>query len=208
MARIVAHLRDAVPESSSGAAALAVVPVDNEKFAAQSLVSLAASCAQQGHQVLVADLCPGAPAARLLGVTNPGIQKVTVDGVALDVAVGRRDDVMPTGPVHPGRMRTPEELPSEALAAAYHSADILLTLVALDPSLGAEHLRTWAANAVVVVTAGRSSWLRINAVGEMIRLARVRLVSAILVGADKTDESLGITQTAARRSGAARIGGL
>jgi capsular polysaccharide biosynthesis protein len=208
LARIVAHLRDAVPEGSSGAAALAVVAIDNEKSAAQSLVSLAASCAQQGHQVLVADLCPGAPAAHLLGAANPGIQKVTVDGVPLDVAVGRRDDVMPTGPVHPGRMRTPEELPGEALAAAYHSADILLTLIALDPSLGAEHLRTWAADAVVVVTAGRSSWLRIHAVGEMIRLARIRLVSAILVGADKTDESLGITQTAARGSAAARIGGL
>ena len=208
MARIVAYLRDAVPESSSGAAALAIVPVDNEKSVAQSLVSLAASCAQQGHQVLVADLCPGAPAAHLLGAANPGLQKVTVDGVPVDVAVGDCDDVTPTGPVHPGRMRTPEELPGEALAAAYHSADILLTLIALDPSLGAEHLRTWAADAVVVVTAGRSSWLRIHGVGEMIRLARVRLVSAVLVGADKTDESLGITQTAEHGSGAVRTPGL
>ena len=32
----------------------------------------------------------------------------------------------------------------------------------------------------------------IHAVGEMIRLARTRLVSAVLVGADKTDESLGM----------------
>ena len=42
-----------------------------------------------------------------------------------------------------------------------------------------------------MVTAGRSSWTRIHAVGEMIRLAGMYLVSAVLVGASKTDESLG-----------------
>jgi hypothetical protein len=46
-----------------------------------------------------------------------------------------------------------------------------------------------------MVTAGQSSWTKINAVGEMIRLAGMRLVSAVLVGADKTDESLGVAQT-------------
>ena len=78
------------------------------------------------------------------------------------------------------------------------SADLLLTLVTLDPSLGAENLATWAASAVVVVTAGRSSWATINAVGEMIRLAGTSVASAVLVGTDKTDESLGVT----RHSGA------
>jgi hypothetical protein len=82
----------------------------------------------------------------------------------------------------------------EALAAAYASADLLLTLVTLDPSLGAEHLATWAADAVVVVTAGRSSWERLHGVGEMVRLAGTRLVSAVLIGADNTDESLGTPQ--------------
>ena len=38
-------------------------------------------------------------------------------------------------------------------------------------------------------------------VGEMIRLSGTRLVSAVLVGADKTDESLGVTTlTPDRRS--------
>jgi hypothetical protein len=43
-----------------------------------------------------------------------------------------------------------------------------------------------------MVTAGRSSWTKIHAAGEMVRLAGTRLVSAVLVGADKTDESLGV----------------
>jgi hypothetical protein len=46
-----------------------------------------------------------------------------------------------------------------------------------------------------VITAGRSSWEKIQAVGEMIRLAGTRLISAVLVGADKTDESLGVPPT-------------
>ena len=78
------------------------------------------------------------------------------------------------------------------LAAAYSTADVLLTLAALDPMLGAEHLATWAADVVVIVTAGKSSWTRLRAVGEMVRLAGMRTVSAVLVGADKTDESLGV----------------
>jgi hypothetical protein len=63
----------------------------------------------------------------------------------------------------------------------------------LDPSLGGEHLSTWATDAVAVITAGRSSWTKIRAVGEMIRLSGTRLVSSVLIGADSTDESLGVT---------------
>ena len=81
---------------------------------------------------------------------------------------------------------------SADLAAAYSTADVLLTLAALDPMLGAEHLATWATDVVVMVTAGKSSWTRVQAVGEMVRLAGIRTVSAVLVGADKTDESLGV----------------
>jgi hypothetical protein len=67
-----------------------------------------------------------------------------------------------------------------------------LTLITLDPALGAEHLTGWARSAVAVVTAGRASSTRIHAVGEMIQLAgtpdhikRARL-------ADATGESLGV----------------
>jgi hypothetical protein len=69
---------------------------------------------------------------------------------------------------------------------------VLLTLADLDPMIGAEHLATWSSNAAVMVTAGRSSWTRTRAVGEMIRLAGIRLVSATLIGADRKDESLGM----------------
>lgn len=202
--RIVAHLGNAVPPSSGGPASLAVVPVDDVQMPAVCLVSLAVACAQQGMQVVVADLCRGAPAARLLGAKDPGVHTVSVDGAHLVTAVPEPDDVVPVGPLLGGSLQTRA---TESLAAACASADLLLTLVPLDPSAGSEHLATWAADAVVVLTAGQSSWTKIHAVGEMIRLAGTRLVSAVLVGADKTDESLGVTHPpGAGRSAIAKEG--
>jgi capsular polysaccharide biosynthesis protein len=193
--RIVAHLRGSLPASSRGTAALAVVAVDNVQAAALPLVSLALSCAQDGRQVVMADLSDGSHAARLVGSGDPGVRPVSVDGASLVVAVPDRDDVMPAGPLHHGSPRAQTVPGDKALAGACASADLLLTLLTLDPSLGGDHLATWATDAVVVVTAGRSSWAKLHAVGEMVRLAGTRLVSVVLVGADNTDESLGTAQT-------------
>jgi capsular polysaccharide biosynthesis protein len=216
--RIVAHLRDAIPDrESDGAAALGLVAVDNDKTAAQALVATAMACAQDGEHVIVADLCPGAPAAHLLQAAGPGVQAVSADGAQLIVVVPARDDVIPAGPVRHYRPEPKSGLGDqvgaespdhEALAVAYRNADVLFTLVSLDPGLGADHLRTWAGDTVVMVTAGQSSWMRIHSVGEMIRLARIPLVSAILAGADRTDESMGLTKAAARGTQAARANGL
>jgi capsular polysaccharide biosynthesis protein len=196
MQRVVAHLRNNLPASSQGAAALAVVAVENAQVVALPLVSLAVSCAQEGRQVVVADLSDGAHAAHLLGAGDPGVQAVSLDGAHLVVAVPDRDDVVPVGPLRRASPPAQSAPSGEALAAAYASADLLLTLVSLDPLLGGEHLATWATDAVAVVTAGWSSWTTLHAVGEMIRLAGTRLVSAVLVGADKSDESLGSIRTA------------
>jgi capsular polysaccharide biosynthesis protein len=187
--RIVAYLRHAVPPDSGSPASLAVVPVDDVQVAAVCLVSLAMSCAQHGLQVLVADLCSGSPAARLLTVTDPGVHTVSVDGARLLVAVPDPDDLTPVGPLH---RRSRQAQAGEPLAVACASADLLLTLATLDPSVGGDHLRGWARGAVVVVTAGQSSGERVYGVGEMIRLSGTELISAVLVGADKTDESVGV----------------
>ena len=62
-----------------------MIGVDNEPVAALAATALAVSCAREGRKVLLADLCPGRPAARLLGARNPGVHEVTVDGVTLTV---------------------------------------------------------------------------------------------------------------------------
>jgi hypothetical protein len=46
------------------------------------------------------------------------------------------------------------------------------------------------------VTAGESSAEKVYSVGEMIRRSGTRLDSVVLIGADKTDESLGVPDSA------------
>jgi hypothetical protein len=111
------------------------------------------------------------------------------------VAVGARDEIAPVGPLRRGRRLAQLAEPAPELVAACASADYLLTLVVLDPALGGDYLATWASDVVVTVTAGQSSATRIQAVGDMVRLAGAESVSAVLIGADKRDETLGF-QTA------------
>jgi capsular polysaccharide biosynthesis protein len=194
--RIAEHLRHAVHgRRGRGPATLAVVPVDDAQVPASSLVSLALSCAEEGQRVVVADLCSGAPAAGLLGSGEPGVQQVSTHGTRLVVAVPEPDDVTPVGPLHRSQASEQRSSFTEAVISACESANLLLTLTSLDPSLGGDYLATWTTDAVAVVTAGKSSWTRIHAVGEMVRLSDTHLASAVLVGADSTDETLGITST-------------
>ena len=192
--RMAAYLDRAVPTDPRHAAALAVVPVDDPRAAALSLVSLALSRAQKGEQVVLANLVPGAPAARLLGFRERGVITVSGHNNRLILAVPEGDDVLPpTGPL--GRAQVQGSPFTDAVTAASARANLLLTLATLNVSLGGDHLATWATDAVAVITAGRSSWTTISAVGEMIRLSGTRLVSAVLIGADHSDESLGVTYT-------------
>jgi capsular polysaccharide biosynthesis protein len=187
--RVVAYLDSAVPPSPPRPANLAVVPVDDVQVPATCLASLAVTWAQRGMRVVVADLCHGAPAARLLGVGKPGVWPATSQGADLTVIVPEPDDFMTVGPLH---SRSGRLAPAEPVVAACESADLLLTLSTLDPSLGADGLAGWARSAVVMVTAGESPATRIHAAGEMIRLAGMSLISGVLVGVDQTDETLGL----------------
>jgi capsular polysaccharide biosynthesis protein len=190
MRRFVRHLNGAVAESSRRFRGLAVVAVDNAEAVAPAVVSLAASSASRGKHVVVADLSDGRYAARRLGIKRPGVHPVRADGADFLVVTPERDDIALVGPVHSAHGEPAHVSPE--LAAACASADVLLTLTTLDPASGGDYLSTWATDAVAVVTAGNSSSVRIHAVGEMVRLAGMRLVSVVLIGADKGDESLGL----------------
>ena len=202
--RIEAHLGRVVRETDRGLGALVVVAVDDPQAAALPMASLATSFAQQGKRVVLADLAASAPAARHLGAGSPGVS--TQHDGRLVIAVPEGDEVAPSGPFGRAHAWNQQSGFSQEVAAACTSADILLTLVTLDPSVGGEHLPTWAPDIAVIVTAGRSTWTKINAVGEMIRLSRARLVSAVLVGADRTDESLGTLPAQQVRSDAEVMG--
>jgi capsular polysaccharide biosynthesis protein len=193
--RVIGYLDSAAAPRSRGGASLAVVPAGDPRAAAVCIVALAIAWAKQGKRVMLADLSGGA-AARLLGVKTPGVSKISPDGAKLVVVIPEGEDVIPVGPLHAGSALAPadESGPPYAkeLAAAHKSADLLLTLAVLDPAIGAEHLTTWTSKVVTLITAGQSSATRVQALGEMIRLAGLPLAAAVLIDADKTDESLGV----------------
>jgi capsular polysaccharide biosynthesis protein len=197
--RVTGLLRAEVPPRVRGSAALAVVPAGDPSTAAVCLVALAVARAKDGKRVMLADLAGGA-AARLLGVTTPGVNKISADGAQLVVVLPERSDVVPAGPLAAGLGPAPADDDTgpltKELAAAHKSADLLLTLAALDPSVGADYLTSWTGKVIAMVTAGQSSATRIQALGEMVRLAGLPLAGAVVIGADKTDESLGVPQPA------------
>jgi hypothetical protein len=243
--RMAALLRTSLPPRQPGVAAtLAVIAVDDPRVAALPVLALAVSAARSGSQVIVADLTPGAAAARLLGITDPGVRIVATGGQQIALVVPELGDLTPAGPLHrapepvragsfdhgggrapaddgfayagdfdrafrdsafgergspdrgsrgrgvKGRFRSRSFVSNVTpgpLAAAYESADLMLTVATLDPGLGAEHLLSWAGKSMVIVTAGHSSATRIHATGEMLRSAGLPPTGAILVAADKGD---------------------
>lgn len=199
--RIISRLQYAVPRRSQGPAGLAIVAVDNGPDVARVVAALAASCVGQGNRIVAADISMGAHLARLLRVKGPGVHPVSYHGVNFTLVTPDGDDVAPVGPLRAVTPPAGSAPAGDALADSYASADLLLTLVTLDPALGGDHLVTWASTAVVVVSAGQSSAERIHGVGEMIRLAGTRLDSVVLIEADKRDKSLGLAHVSDEQAG-------
>jgi capsular polysaccharide biosynthesis protein len=172
---------------------LAVLAVGNTRLVAQALVCLAASCARHGRRIMIADLSDHARAGRLLGRRDPGLHVVTwAPGSDLVVSVPEPGDAVPVGPVVDQAM-TRRACPAMVTAAA-QSADVLFTLATFDPQTGVEQLATWATDVAVVMTAGRSAPTTIRAIGEMVRAAGLHLACGVLIGADRSDESLGFAR--------------
>jgi capsular polysaccharide biosynthesis protein len=189
--RIAAQLRNSVARSSRRPATLAVVAVDNAHEIAPAVVILAELCAKEGRRLLVADLVPGAPVAKLLGTTSAWTQKGRSGGAPLVVIIPPEADLVPSGPLRPAVAGRLAAAPTKAVVSAAKQADLLVTIAELDPAVGGEHLSTWAEAAVAVFTAGRTRAARAYAVGEMLRLSGIHAISGIVVGSDETDESLG-----------------
>lgn len=187
--QISQHLRHAIPREETGARGLALIPVENAPAVAPAVAAVAVSCAGDGMCVIVADLAPGAPVAALFGVAQSGLRYVHAGGpasVEVAILVPDPDDPVPTGPLS-ARSRLGDEF-----GDVFRRADLLLTVAELDPASGADHLATWATDAVAIITAGRTRGAHAHAVGEMLRLSGIHVASSVVVGADQTDESLGL----------------
>lgn len=198
--RLADQLRDAIPPGHRST--LTVVAADNVRGTAAALASLAVSCAERGQQVVLADLSGRASAARLLGARGPGIHPVQVGDARLTAIVPQPGDLVPTGPFmadQADRLTSQNGQNGQADRAAVidacRSADLVLSLATVDPVIGAEHLATWATNATVVITAGKSELTTIHAIGELLKVAGLRLAFGVLASADKADESFGFASS-------------
>jgi hypothetical protein len=69
--------------------------------------------------------------------------------------------------------------------------DVTVVLDDLDPAVGADHLRAWTDRVILVVTAGHSSAEKVRTVGELVRSAGLDLRFAVLMHAERTDNSSG-----------------
>jgi capsular polysaccharide biosynthesis protein len=70
--------------------------------------------------------------------------------------------------------------------------DAVLVLATVSPAFGASHIASWATESVVMISAGEASAARITATGQMLESGGVKVDSAILVGADRHDETVGL----------------
>ncbi len=197
---MVQHLGQRIFWGERPTPSIVVVSVDDVRTSALVVASLAVSVAEEGRHVLVADLTGTGLLAGMLGVTSPGTRESRFSEPQ------RRIDVHfpnPHGaPAEGGYLNLsetsrPTNSGDVALDAAWEVADLVLTLATLTPELGADHLGTWASHAAVVVTAGRSTTTKIQATGEMLRLAGLEIDTAVVLGPDRTDESVGVTEAEA-----------
>ena len=199
---MVQHLDQRIFWGEHPTPAMAVVSVDDVKTCALVVASLAVALAEDGKHVLVADLTESGRLAAMLGVKSPGTHESRFSAPGQRVDVHRPDQTR--GPaqgcyLHLSDSNRPSSSGDIQLDSAWEVADVVLTLTTLTPELGADHLATWASNATVVVTAGESTTTKIQATGEMLRLAGLEISSAVVLRPDRTDEGVGVTEAEAGR---------
>jgi capsular polysaccharide biosynthesis protein len=73
-----------------------------------------------------------------------------------------------------------------------NGVDAVLVLATVNPAFGANHIASWATESVVMISAGAATGARISATAQMLENGGVKVDSAILVGADRHDETAGI----------------
>ena len=188
VAKVVAHLRRSLAHSGTSNGALVVVSVDSDAAAAVAVASAAVELVHEEKDVLLADISRRAPLAALFDVPRGRTSTLSFPDTSSKLTL-RFPLSRPQGAL--------EGPPSEGEGERRDYPDVVLVLATLDPAVGAPHLREWASTAVAVVTAFRSRVVTLVSTSQMLRAAGVELSSAVLVGADPRDESLGMAGSGA-----------
>ena len=185
--RIVGYLKSVLIGATHRPVTLAVVTVDNTPAVVPLVKALAAALVEERKRVAVADLS-NHKLAHQLGEDQPGVHKIRLHGAGVLLVVPEMGREVETGPLSHVKS---DSAAQSAIATAYAGADVFLVVASFDPALGGDYIATWATEAVVVLTAGKSSTTKIQSVGEMLRASGIHGISAIVLGADRDDDSVG-----------------
>ncbi|WP_143447786.1 hypothetical protein [Kineosporia sp. R_H_3] len=163
---------------------LLVACLDNSDDARFGVATVGLVLAEQGLDVSMVDLTR---AGRLQDAVTA--LSAFPDGPAPVVLRPVGEPMLAQGPVDLRRAGGPDGADGhEALGPD----DLVLTLADLDPAVGASAMAVWAHRAVVTVTAGRSGVERIRTTADQLRDAGMVLRHAVLLRADRTDDSSGL----------------
>jgi capsular polysaccharide biosynthesis protein len=164
--------------------ALAVVSVEAGDAAALAVASAASSLVREGRSVVAVDLAPGRPLAKLLARSGAGgaPEPVAVRGQSVTLMVGVDDPA--------------DSHAMGMLVGQLGAGEVLLVLTGADPALGAEHLAMWVSESVVLIDVRKASGEFARACAELLRRARIRIRSVIVIGSDPHDTSVGAREGA------------
>jgi len=178
VAAMVGHLRRVLRRSGGQKPALLIAALDSPWPAAVAVAAAAMELRDDGNNVLVVDVSPEAAVREVFDVPPEPISsyRSASTGSTLALAFPR---------LLAGRS-------DRDLEVLRKDADLVLVLSSLDLADDADALSEWATTAVAVVTAGRSSATALRSKSRMLLAAGIHLDSAVLVGADAHDETLGV----------------
>lgn len=179
-------IMNALP-ASEGRRSLVLLCLGNARQVRFAVVAAAMALQQDGQEVTIVDLTQDAEiraAAGIMGIPESEVPRVLrpefVPSVAESpFALGQRN--------------------WDKLEAATARQGVNLVLAELDPAVGADHLKAWADDVLVAVTAGRSSVELVRTAGDLVRAAGLHLGCAILLGAERDDTSSGMAPGAPLR---------
>lgn len=179
---------------------LAVVAAPGTKDHVRIVAGAAKTIAASGSSVVLADLSDSGRLDREVARWSTGATRQPSGPLTvirpLAQQLPSRGNLTMSGPDGPA---LPEDDPGRA---SYEAAQVVLVLASVEPTTDLETVDAWADEVVLVVEAGRSSaeWLR--SVADLVRAQRLTLSFAMLVRADRTDESLGLISRGGEGGGA------
>ncbi|MDU0312999.1 hypothetical protein RKE38_04810 [Phycicoccus sp. M110.8] len=193
-----AHLEESAPTAGGERLStpgpghgVAVAAIGDPRIAAAVVDSLVDAVRAHGRVPFVADLSAAGALARRRAAdrhASGGRGGPAANGVTVFRPTGV--PALATGPAagHGRAVDLPDDV---SWREAWEQADVVLALVQVDPGIDAENLRTWVDRVVPLVTAGEASAELLETTAELVRAAGLVLPFAMLVGADRTDESFG-----------------